>query len=124
MEDHEEFGENGLKPNFERVAEEEDYLNHDLERVEDSLDFEIVDDEEDEGHALEVVEPNFEAAAEEVGANELHQDFVEVAEEGVGENELEPIVEGVVEEEDEGLEEKEKKKAMKAMLKIYLPYFY
>jgi hypothetical protein len=52
----------------------------------------------------------------EVGANELHPEFVEVAEKGVGENELEPNVEGVVEEEDEGLEEKEKKKAAKAML--------
>jgi hypothetical protein len=113
-----------LEPNFEGVAEEEEDLNYDLERVEDSLDFEIVDDEEDEDHALEVVEPNFEAAAEKVGANELHPDFVEVAEEEVGENELEPNVEGVVEEEDEGLEEKEKKKVVKTMLKIYLPNFY
>ena len=55
---------------------------------------------------MEVVEPNFEAAAEEVGVNELHPDFVEVANEEVGENELDPNVEGVMEEEDEGLEEK------------------
>jgi len=95
-----------------------------LERVEDYLDFEIVDDKEDEDYALEVVESNFEAAAEEVGANELHPDFVEVAEEEIGENELEPNVEGVVEEEDEGLEEKEKKKAVKAMLNLYLTDFY
>jgi hypothetical protein len=99
---------------FERIADEGDE-EHEFERVEDSFDFEIVDDEEDEDHALEVVEPNFEAAAEDVGVNELHPDFVEAADEEVGENELDPNVEGVVEEEDDGLEEKEKKKVVKAM---------
>jgi hypothetical protein len=71
-----------------------------LERVEDSLDFERVEDGGDED-----LEPYF----EEVLAEE--------------ENELEPDFERVIEE-DEGLEEKEKREVVNAMLRIYLPEFY
>lgn len=44
-------------PKFEKIAEEEDELKHDLKRVEDSMNSERVENEEDT--KLERVESNF-----------------------------------------------------------------
>jgi hypothetical protein len=81
-----------------------------------------VEDEGDED--LEMVEQDFEAVVgEECEENEWQPGFEEVAEKENGENKLEPDFEIAVEE-DEDLEEKEKREVVKVMLRIYLSKFY
>lgn len=99
---------NELQPGFD---EDEEVRENELEP-----NFEGVVEEEDE--------LNVEAAAKEVGVNEIQSDFVEVAEEEVGENELEPNVNAIVEEEDDDLEVKEEKKTSEGNVKNLSSIFF